>query len=67
MGWNESGLWSVPDPGAMNAAEVEAIEDELYRRLRGVQRATLMRAGESLPVEEMARLRGFCDGLAMEG
>ena len=67
LGWNESGLWSVPEPGSMNAAEVEAIEDELYRRLRGVQRATLMRAGEALPVEEMARLRGFCDGLAMEG
>ncbi len=57
----------MPDPGTMNAAEVEAIEDELYRRLRGVQRATLMRAGEALPAEEMAALRGFCDGLAMEG
>jgi HD-GYP domain-containing protein (c-di-GMP phosphodiesterase class II) len=65
-GWNESGLWSPQVTGTVNAAEVEAIEDELYRRLRGVQRATLMRAGALAP-EHAARLTQFCDGLAMQG
>lgn len=63
-GWNESGLWSPQLTSHANAAEVEAVEDELYRRLRGVQRATLMRAG-TLPAEEAALLTTFCDGLAM--
>ena len=65
-GWNESGLWSPQSTGAGNAAEVEAVEDVLYRRLRGVQRATLMRAG-ALPAEHAARLAEFCDSLAMGG
>jgi hypothetical protein len=64
-GWNESGLWSPQVTGSVNAAEVEAIEDELYRRLRSVQRATLMRAG-TLEPEHAARLTQFCDGLAMQ-
>ncbi|MFL6697361.1 MAG: hypothetical protein ACJ8GJ_09365, partial [Vitreoscilla sp.] len=64
-GWNESGLWSTA--GAMagtEAAEVEALEDELYFRLRGVQRATLLAAGK-LPPEEAAVLDEVCDSLAM--
>lgn len=65
-GWNESGLWSASEPGAQNAAEVEAMEDELYRRLRGVLRATLLRAGE-LELQDAVRLQRFCDSLAMEG
>lgn len=64
-GWNESGLWSPQVTGSVNAAEVEAIEDELYRRLRSVQRATLMRAGTLEPAHA-ARLTQFCDGLAMQ-
>lgn len=63
-GWNESGLWSPQATGHANAAEVEAIEDELYRRLRAVQRAALLRAGP-LPEAEAARLVEFCDGLSM--
>ena len=63
-GWNESGMWN---PGALlsaDAAEVEAVEDELYFRLRGVQRATLLTAG-TLPADEAAVLNRFCDTLAM--
>ena len=63
-GWNESGMWN---PGAMlsaDAAEVEAVEDELYFRLRGVQRAALLTAG-TLPADEAAVLNRFCDTLAM--
>ena len=47
-----------------DAAEVEALEDELYFRLRGVQRATLLAAGR-LPPEEAAVLDEVCDSLAM--
>jgi hypothetical protein len=63
-GWNESGMWN---PGALthaDAGEVEALEDELYRCLRGVQRAALLRAGTLLPAEA-AQLAVLCDSLAM--
>ena len=63
-GWNESGMWN---PGALlsaDAAEVEAVEDELYFRLRGVQRAALLLAGQ-LPADEAGTLNRFCDTLAM--
>ena len=63
-GWNESGLWSVDAISATDAAEVEALEDELYFRLRGVQRATLLAAGK-LPPEEAAVLDEVCNSLAM--
>jgi len=63
-GWNESGLWSPGGMAAADAAEVEALEDELYFRLRGVQRATLLAAGK-LPPEEAALLNEVCDSLAM--
>ncbi len=63
-GWNESGLWNPNAMAAADAAEVEALEDELYFRLRGVQRATLLAAGE-LPAEEAAVLAAVCDSLAM--
>jgi hypothetical protein len=63
-GWNESGLWSVDSLAAIDAAEVEALEDELYFRLRGVQRATLLAAGK-LPPEEAAVLDEVCGALAM--
>jgi len=62
-GWNESGLWSVASMGTIDAAEVEALEDELYFRLRGVQRATLLAAGK-LPPEEAAVLDEVCGALA---
>ncbi len=63
-GWNESGMWNPRALSGADAAEVEAVEDELYARLRGVQRATLRLAGE-LPAAEAATLGAFCDSLAM--
>lgn len=64
VGWSESGLWGTQATGAANAAEVEAVEDELYRRLRAVQRVTRLKAG-ALPPAEAAALDDFCDGLEM--
>jgi len=63
-GWNESGLWNPEALASADAAEVEALEDELYFRLRGVQRATLLLAGP-LPEAEAAALTELCDSLAM--
>ncbi|MBI5719546.1 MAG: HD domain-containing protein [Burkholderiales bacterium] len=63
-GWNESGLWNPAALSSGDAAEVEALEDELYFRLRGIQRATLLRAGP-LPAPEAAALVALCDSLAM--
>lgn len=63
-GWNESGMWNPSALLSADAAEVEAVEDELYFRLRGVQRATLLLAGQ-LPPDEAATLNRFCDTLAM--
>ena len=62
-GWNESGLWSPRATSQGDSAEVEALEDELYFRLRGIQRATLLAAGK-LPIEEQARLEDLCESLA---
>jgi hypothetical protein len=63
-GWNESGMWNPDALSAADAAEVEALEDELYRRLRGIQRAALLRAG-TLPPAEAKLLSELCDSLAM--
>lgn len=63
-GWNESGMWNPNALVGADAAEVEALEDEIYFRLRGVQRATLLRAGQ-LPEPEAAELAQLCDSLAM--
>ena len=63
-GWNESGMWNPHALVSADAAEVEAVEDELYTRLRSIQRATLLRAGE-LPSAEAAELTALCDSLAM--
>jgi hypothetical protein len=63
-GWFASGLWSEGGRiEAQDAAEVEAVEDELLFRLRGIERAALLRAGE-LPKGERQRLRLMCDALA---
>jgi hypothetical protein len=64
VGWNESGLWSPQAAAGTDAAEVEAMEDELYFRLRGVQRAVMLRAGELL-ADEAATLKALCDSLPM--
>ena len=63
-GWNESGLWNPQALVNADAAEVEALEDELYFRLRGVQRAALLQAGP-LPAQEAAQLGELCESLAM--
>ena len=63
-GWNESGMWNPNSLAPIDAAEVEAVEDELYFRLRGVQRATLLQAGK-LPPQESAALTALCESLAM--
>ena len=63
-GWNESGMWNPRALVSSDAAEVEALEDEIYFRLRGVQRATLLLAGQ-LPPEEAAALGTLCDSFAM--
>ena len=63
-GWNESGMWNPRALLGPDAAEVEAVEDELYFRLRGIQRATLLLAGQ-LPPPEAAALGALCDSLAM--
>ena len=57
-------MWNPRAIAGADAAEVEAVENELYARLRGVQRATLLRAGK-LPVEDAAGLNVLCDSLAM--
>ncbi len=64
IGWNESGLWHPQAATGLDAAEVEAMEDELYFRLRGIQRAVLTRAGE-LPLEDAVALAALCDSLPM--
>lgn len=64
-GWYASGLWAQADVSAQDAAEVEAVEDELLFRLRAIQRATLLRAGE-LPADEAARLHALCEGLVAD-
>jgi hypothetical protein len=64
MGWNESGLWNPQALVSGDAAEVEALEDEIYFRLRGVQRSTLLLAGQ-LPPDEAAALGALCDSFAM--
>ena len=59
-GWYASGVWSADAISAQDAAEVEAIEDELFFRLRAIERATLLRAGE-LPPEQGEQLRKLCE------
>jgi HD-GYP domain-containing protein (c-di-GMP phosphodiesterase class II) len=62
LGWNASGLWSAEAVSVRDAAEVEAIEDELIFRLRAVERAALLRAGELAP-GDAARLGRLCEAL----
>jgi hypothetical protein len=61
-GWNASGLWSQEELAAQDAAEVEAVEEELHFRLRAVQRAALLRAGKLSPADAR-RLNVLCDRL----
>jgi HD-GYP domain-containing protein (c-di-GMP phosphodiesterase class II) len=63
-GWNASGLWSAEGVHAQDAAEVEAVEDELRHRLRAIQRAAQLRAGD-LPAADAECLRAFCERIAV--
>jgi predicted flap endonuclease-1-like 5' DNA nuclease len=63
-GWNESGLWNPESLATADAAEVEALEDELYFRLRGIKRAVLLRGGH-LPQPYAGQLLELCDSFAM--
>ena len=62
-GWYASGLWSSDAVTAQDAAEVESVEDELFFRLRSIERATRLRAGE-LPAAEAQLLQALCDTLS---
>jgi HD-GYP domain-containing protein (c-di-GMP phosphodiesterase class II) len=65
-GWNASGLWSGESVAPQDAAEVEAVEDELFFRLRSIVRAAQLRAGE-LPPADAGRLRVLCESLSAVG
>jgi hypothetical protein len=58
-GWFASGLWNAEAIAAQDAAEVEAVEDELYFRLRGIERAVRLAVG-ALPPGDSDRLEQFC-------
>jgi len=62
LGWNASGLWSKEAVDHQDAGELEAIENELQFRLRSIQRAIMLRAG-NLPDSDMHRLRLLCENL----
>lgn len=59
LGWNASGLWSAEAVSVRDAAEVESIEDELLFRLRAIERAVQLRAGELGP-GDAGRLEQLC-------
>jgi hypothetical protein len=61
-GWYASGLWSSEAVMADNATEIESIEDELFFRLNGIERAARLCAGD-LPPADADRLDLLCDTL----
>ena len=62
LGWNTSGLWSEEAIAHQDAAELEAIAQELQFRLRSIQRAVMLRAGKLQP-DDLHRLRLLCENL----
>lgn len=60
IGWNTSGLWSQQSMAEQDAAEVEAVENELLFRLHSIQRAAFLQAGE-LPDVQAKRLGQWCE------
>jgi len=66
-GWYASGLWSADALTAADAAEVEAIEDELFFRLRSIERAALLRAGTALAADDVAHMQRLCASLGAVG
>jgi hypothetical protein len=65
VGWNASGLWNLDAVAEQDTTELQAIEEELEFRLRSIQRAVLMRAGD-LPSGDMHRLRLLCENVMDE-
>lgn len=65
-GWYASGLWSSEALSDHDAAEVESLEDELFFRLRSIERATRLRAGELAP-SDADRLETLCNSLGATG
>lgn len=61
-GWTASGLWCSEAIAGQDVAEVDAIEHELSFRLRAIERAARLRAGE-LPETDARRLALLCDSL----
>ena len=61
-GWTASGLWCDADIAGQDVAEVDAIEHELSFRLRAIDRAARLRAGE-LSEADANRLALLCDSL----
>ncbi|MEP7296856.1 MAG: HD domain-containing phosphohydrolase [Burkholderiales bacterium] len=66
-GWYASGLWSADALTAADAAEVEAVEDELFFRLRSIERAARLRAGAALAADDAAQLQQLCVSLGAVG
>jgi hypothetical protein len=65
-GWNASGLWNSDAVEGMDTAEVDAVEQELSFRLRAIERAAQLRAGELQP-SDAKRLELLCDSLQSVG
>ena len=63
-GWYASGLWSADAVAAPDAAEVEAVEDELFFRLQSISRAARLCAG-SLQGTDAGRLDELCNALTV--
>jgi hypothetical protein len=55
VGWAASGLWIGGEFAVQDAAEIEAVEQELLFRLRSIHRATLLNAGK-LPAGDLQSL-----------
>jgi hypothetical protein len=65
-GWTASGLWCDEAVAGQDVAEVDAIEHELSFRLRAIERAARLRAGD-LPEADARRLALLCDSAALGG
>lgn len=61
-GWTASGLWCGDAIAGQDVAEVDAIEHELSFRLRAIERAARLCAGD-LPEADAKRLALLCDSL----
>ncbi|MEW6705216.1 MAG: HD domain-containing phosphohydrolase [Pseudomonadota bacterium] len=63
-GFNASGLWGGAEWAPEELAEIEAAEAELQFRLRAIQRAARLYAGQGLTADDDQRLRLLCEGLS---